>query len=58
MRHQQVILACPEMLGGLACPRQPAEIIGGTAQDVLGHAKVMTQQGERMLRKPLHHRRL
>ena len=47
MRHQQVILACPEMLGGLDCPRQPAEIIGGTAQDVLtGHAKVMTQQGE------------
>lgn len=31
----QAIIACPEMLGGLACPRAPAEIHGGTALDVL-----------------------
>jgi uncharacterized protein YbbK (DUF523 family) len=42
IENQKVILACPETLGGLATPRAPAEIVGGTAIDVLsGHACVM-----------------
>lgn len=41
------ICACPEMLGGLPCPRSPAEIQGGTAQDVLlGTAKIIDSTGE------------
>lgn len=44
MLQKRAIVACPEMLGRLACPRSPAEIVGGTAQEVLsGHAKVITQ---------------
>jgi len=30
--QQLAITACPEMLGGLACPREPAEICGGSAR--------------------------
>lgn len=38
---------CPEGLGGLATPRDPAEIVGGTARDVFeGRAKVITDRGE------------
>ena len=37
---------CPEMLGGLTTPREPAEIIGGTGDDVLdGSARVVTVSG-------------
>lgn len=44
--QQLAITACPEMLGGLACPREPAEICGGSALDVLaGKARVLTRQG-------------
>lgn len=44
--QQLAITACPEMLGGLACPREPAEICGGSALDVLaGKALVLTRQG-------------
>lgn len=44
--QQLAITACPEMLGGLACPREPAEICGGSALDVLaGKACVLTRQG-------------
>lgn len=40
-------LLCPEVLGGLPVPREPAEIVGGTGDDVLdGKAKVMTQNGQ------------
>ncbi len=40
------VTACPEMLGGLNCPREPAEIYGGSAADVLaGRAKVLTENG-------------
>lgn len=43
---KQVITACPEVSAGLAIPRQPAEIIGGTAEDVLaGHAQVIDLDG-------------
>ena len=46
IRQKLAIAACPEMLGGLACPRAAAEISGGTAQDVLaGHAQVLTRDG-------------
>jgi len=37
---------CPEQLGNLSTPRQPAEILGGTGLDVIkGNAKVMTEEG-------------
>jgi uncharacterized protein YbbK (DUF523 family) len=37
---------CPEVLGGLSCPRDPSEIQGGTGADVLdGKAKVMSING-------------
>lgn len=38
---------CPEVLGGLSVPREPAEIQGGTGADVLaGKAKVVNMQGQ------------
>ncbi len=41
------IKVCPEVLGGLSTPRVPAEIVGGTAEDVIkGEAKIYTQKGE------------
>ncbi|MEO9302389.1 DUF523 domain-containing protein [Acinetobacter pittii] len=37
---------CPELLGGFTTPRLPAEIVGGTGQDVLdGKAKVIDSSG-------------
>jgi uncharacterized protein YbbK (DUF523 family) len=37
---------CPEVLGGLPCPRDPSEIVGGTGEDVLdGKAKVVSIYG-------------
>ena len=45
IQQKRAITACPEMLGGLSCPREPAEIRGGTAEDVLaGRAQIMTAQ--------------
>lgn len=41
-----VISVCPEQLGGLPTPRNPAEIVGGDGVDVLdGNAKVIDNQG-------------
>ncbi len=41
MQTHDVVTACPEMLGGLSCPRFPAEIQNGQASDVLtGSAQV------------------
>ncbi|MFF2650325.1 DUF523 domain-containing protein [Streptomyces sp. NPDC058045] len=38
---------CPEVAGGLATPRRPAEIVGGDGHDVLdGTARVVTDTGE------------
>lgn len=38
---------CPEQLGGLATPREPADIKGGSGYDVLnGTAKVIDKQGQ------------
>ncbi|QXB45038.1 2-thiouracil desulfurase family protein [Acinetobacter seifertii] len=37
---------CPELLGGFSTPRLPAEIVGGTGQDVLdGKAKITDSSG-------------
>ena len=38
---------CPEMDGGLGCPRERHEITGGTGDDVLdGRARVMSSSGK------------
>ena len=38
---------CPEQLGGLSTPRPPADIVGGTAREVLsGNARVITREGD------------
>jgi uncharacterized protein YbbK (DUF523 family) len=43
---KKVLPVCPEVLGGLSIPREPAEIVGGGGEDVLdGHAKVITNNG-------------
>lgn len=37
---------CPEILGGLSTPRNPAEIVGGDGFDVLENkAKIIDNQG-------------
>lgn len=41
------VAVCPEILGGLMTPREPAEIIGGNGEDVLdGKAKVINKSGK------------
>lgn len=46
LKDYELILFCPELLGGLSCPRSPAEIKGGDGFDVLmGKAKVITSEG-------------
>ncbi|MFS0784348.1 DUF523 domain-containing protein [Bacillus sp. 1P06AnD] len=46
IQNKQAATACPELLGGLPVPREPAEIQGGTGKDVLeGKAKVLTVSG-------------
>lgn len=43
----KAVSVCPEVLGGLSVPREPAEIIGGDGKDVwAGRAKVLTASGE------------
>lgn len=47
MAQEQAAGICPEVLGGLPTPREPAEIIGGDGFDVwLGTAKVVSRKGE------------
>lgn len=47
VQNGQAIMVCPEVLGGLSTPRDPAEIIGGDGIDVWrGTAKVMTVNGQ------------
>lgn len=42
----EAVFVCPEQLGGLSTPRPPAQIVGGTGEDVLdGNAKVITDGG-------------
>lgn len=46
LSHGEVQLVCPEQLGGLSTPRVPAEIQGGSGEDVLsGKGKVITHNG-------------
>lgn len=46
IRTKQAITICPEISGGLNTPRLAAEIVGGTAQDVLNNkAKVRDNLG-------------
>ncbi|WP_078577429.1 DUF523 domain-containing protein [Salipaludibacillus agaradhaerens] len=42
----QATMVCPELLGGFSTPREPAEIIDGTGEDVLdGKASVIERSG-------------
>lgn len=46
VKRGEAIVCCPEILGGLATPRVPAEINGGDGNDVLnGNAKVINAEG-------------
>ena len=46
IKEDQAVAICPELLGGFATPREPAEIIGGDGDDVLnGNAKVIEKSG-------------
>lgn len=47
IKEKKAVMACPELLGGLSTPREPAEIQGGTGRDVLeGNAQVLTASGK------------
>jgi uncharacterized protein YbbK (DUF523 family) len=44
--QKRAVLVCPEEAGGLPTPRPPAEIVGGSGEDVLeGRARVVTRDG-------------
>lgn len=46
LQSAMVVPVCPEQLGGLPTPREPAEIAGGAGGDVLdGGARVLTASG-------------
>lgn len=46
LQGRQAIPVCPEMLGGLPCPRPRAEIQGGNGMDVLDFkARVVNENG-------------
>lgn len=46
-KEEKAIPVCPEVLGGLSIPREPAEIVGGSGEDVLDEkAKVITNTGK------------
>ncbi|MCL6572718.1 MAG: DUF523 domain-containing protein [Bacillus sp. (in: Bacteria)] len=47
VEKNKAITICPELLGGLSTPREPAEIVGGNGEDVLdGIAKVIEKSGK------------
>lgn len=47
VEEKKAVTVCPELLGGFATPRDPAEIVGGTGEDVLdGKASVVEKSGE------------
>ncbi|MED1738516.1 DUF523 domain-containing protein [Bacillus swezeyi] len=47
VEENKAMIVCPELLGGFQTPREPAEISGGTGEDVLnGDAVIMTTSGE------------
>lgn len=44
--ERKAVLVCPEVSGGCLTPREPAEIVGGTGEDVLaGKARVIDRSG-------------
>jgi uncharacterized protein YbbK (DUF523 family) len=44
--EEKAVTVCPELLGGLETPRDPAEIVGGNGEDVLqGKARVINIAG-------------
>lgn len=46
VKKGEAVPVCPEQLGGLPTPRNPAEIVGGDGNDVLdGKAKVLDCKG-------------
>lgn len=48
----RVVSVCPEVEGGLGIPRQPAEILAGSGEDVLkGEADVVGQKGHTLTRE-------
>ncbi|WP_017754743.1 DUF523 domain-containing protein [Calidifontibacillus oryziterrae] len=47
LAENKAITVCPEVLGGLSIPREPAEIVGGDGDAVLdGKAKVINKLGK------------
>jgi len=47
VKNNQAIMICPEVMGGLATPRLPAEIVGGSAQNVFtNQAKILDASGQ------------
>ena len=51
-RVETLIPVCPEQLGGLATPRVPQEIQGGTGENVLnGKCKILNKNGEDVTRE-------
>lgn len=45
-RDRSLVTVCPEMLGGLGCPRERHEIFGGSGEDVIkGSARVVSVSG-------------
>ncbi len=47
LQEGRVVAFCPEIAGGLATPRLPAEIVGGDGQAVLdGGARVVNREGQ------------
>lgn len=45
--QKNIIKVCPELLGGLSIPREPCEIVGGTASDVInGKARILGISGK------------
>ena len=63
LAEEGALCICPEVLGGLSIPREPAEIVGGDGYDVLdGRARVITVSGKDVTaeyvagKRPLHTR--
>ncbi|WP_142412995.1 DUF523 domain-containing protein [Hathewaya massiliensis] len=47
LKEEEVVLVCPEEIGGMSTPREPSEIVRGTGEDVLkGRAKVISKSGK------------
>lgn len=46
-KREHIISVCPEVMGGLATPRPPAEIVGGSGADVIaGTCRVCSKVGD------------